>query len=428
MVPLIFSRRSIHLWPKDVNTYTALFVPSQDQVVTLRDVANSTEEIAQRLRAEGRTPLWRQKRGQITVYGFLPPELKDVRQSLRVWLAEDYAPKECSAFFFVIDKWVIHAIKEIDDERRETWRSTVMSYGEKTLVKNVVNAAADLLLRFPPKEICVAVDGGLERLEQFKRDLENLGIACQPFESLRPAAGATLLYRHRDYTVPMFLSLVLFGLLFAAMLVQLTFHYAEANKLQSNIDSLRRQIESVQISKSLGYIREPQPVLDDIRKPFQQQPSAILDAAARFGRVLGNLNSVSFVTGPAAGPGAKPDETGLMLATVEFSNVFDKMLVNQESATRQLLPQTPWIREVRAQPQGGSNLTLKLELQIGAAAGGKTVPSATSVFQPLLSPPEGASPTLPGIATPMPLPAAPVVSGAMPPALPPPAAMPGGNR
>ena len=54
-----------------------------------------------------------------------PQEISDLRQPVKVWLAEDFAPLQSQAFFFIIShSVVIHGVREQDDEGYEALRRT----------------------------------------------------------------------------------------------------------------------------------------------------------------------------------------------------------------------------------------------------------------------------------------------------------------
>ncbi|HEX2859141.1 MAG TPA: hypothetical protein VHP58_02970 [Alphaproteobacteria bacterium] len=384
MAIIVCSYREIHVWPKNAPSYTALFVPSQDQQITLRDLTASTSEIATRVRAEGRIPLWRERRNLIIVYGFLNAQLKEIRQSLRIWLAEDFAPAGCPAFFYVFGNTVVHGIKEIDDERRETWQSTVLTFTAETLADGLTAAAADLLLRFQSKDICVAVDGDFEKAELIKTAMKPLEINVIPYAKLAPARNVEPLYAHRDFTIPMVLSLLVLALLVLGSLGFAALNMVNARRLTDKLQDIRHQIESIQINQNLGYIHEPKPVLDTMKKAFEQQPSAILDAAGAFGHALGEIKQVEFSMDDS-GAADMVATTGILPITVKYTKTYDKLLVKQESTTKDLLPKAPWIRTAASVPDyTGLKLVLKMQIQ---SPPGVKIPSATQVFQPVLPPP-----------------------------------------
>jgi hypothetical protein len=376
---IVFSHRGVHVMPARGDNFVALYVPSNDQVTALKDFTPNSDEIAQRLGANGRAPLWREERGQAIVYGYLPPQLANLRQALKVWRAADFVPAGHSAFFFIFGTCVIHGIREIDDERRETWRTTVLTYPAEELNGNIATAAADLLLRYQPRDICVALDGPLATYEELKKALQPLGVVPVPYATLKPATGAKSLFAQRNYSALMALSIFLAAAALAAALAYLVVSKVTLARMGQELQDIRHQIQQVQINQSLGYIREPQPLLDQMRKSFDQQPSAILDVAARLGAAFGSLDSVGFSLGEG-GEAPVTVNDGLLPLKVTIDEAADKLLVEQEAKAKRLLPHTPWVRDI-ASVATNHGIQLLMTLQISAPEG-SDIPSATAPFEP----------------------------------------------
>lgn len=401
MALLLFSRTGINL-RKGRGEILALYIPSIDQTQVYRDIGSTTAEVAQRSGSGDRTPLWREELGATVVYGPLPQDMAQIRQGLKVWLASDYAPADAEAFFFIFDRrWLVHGIQETDDEGRRKWRTTILSYPEDQIFGVVADNAADLMLGSNKRDIIIAVDEGLDSYSQLKELLAPLGLAPVPFSTLKPSAKARILYRHRDHMLAILVSLFFLSMAFIGTLVWWFSNSMELSRYEERVASVRQQISSIQINDSIGHIREPEALLNLMKRPFAQQPSAILDAASRLGAQFGNLSGVKFELQPEGAP------SGQRRLMVEVTQPKQRLLVGQEALAKSLLPHLPWVRELaNVSPPGSDRMDMDILLQIEAPTGaevsiespspsevilgedglplGAVIPSLTEVVSPAL--------------------------------------------
>lgn len=386
MAVCIFSRRGIHV-RQGRGEITALFIPSHDQIAVYRDTSMTTADVAQRSGSGNSIPLWREVVGNTVFYGTLPTELTQARNALRVWLASDFAPTDAEAFFFLFEnRWLVHGVRETDDEGRQNWRTTVLNHEPETIFQVVADNTADLMLSGTIRNITVAVDGDLNAYSQLRELLAPLQLSPVPFSILKPAPRARLLYRHRDFTLAMMISV--FFLVFAVG-VTATWWVLNSMRLatlQSQVEGVRQQIAGIQISDNLGQVQDPDQMLDAMKPPFVQQPSAIIDAAARIGAAMGKLKDVTFQIKSEADPDSGADSASadtssdIRMLTVSVESMRQKLLVNQEQLARTMLPQLPWVRKISSiGGQGEDGGTLRVMLQIDSPAEGEAIPSATTV-------------------------------------------------
>ncbi len=373
MALILFSRTGVNL-DKGKGEVLGLCVPSADQIQVYRDVGSTGAEIAQRSGAGGKHPLWREEGGETIVYGMLPTEMAQRRQALKVWLASDYAPTDAEAFFFLFDKrWLVHGIQETDDEGRRKWRSTILSYPEDQIFTVTADSAADLMLGSNKRNIVIAVDEDPSSYGRLKELLAPLGLSPIPFSALKPSPRARILYRHRDYTLPMLVSVFFLMLVVVGTLFWWFNNSMELSNYEERVVSVRRQIGSIQINDSIGHIRQPEGLLNAMKRPFAQQPSAILDAAARLGAQFGDVANVKFNFQPETGP---EDQR---LLEVEISKPKQSLLVGQEAVAKALLPNLPWVRDLaNVSPPNSGQIDLNIQLQIDTPPGdGSEIPEVS---------------------------------------------------
>jgi hypothetical protein len=315
--------------------------------------------------------------GQRYIYGSLPEEISEMRNPVKVWLAEDYAPPNCQAFFFVFSSTVVvHGVREQSDEGHLSWRTAQLVLPEGDPLVSIVNAISDYALANSAETLTVAVLNQLDLYEKLQTGLATYGISPVPFSKLKPLLTLRPLYRHHDYTI-LYLTLVLFGcmtMLASAGYLMLTF--SKRSGLDSQIAEVEERIRSIKRNQSIGDVQDPQAVLESMGKPMRQQPSAVLDAAASAAAEFGNLSSVRFE------PQANDMSTvSVMDFPVHMDKLKDTLLLDQESRAKQVLAERQWVRDIKRTGVVGEQADLIITLQIDQA------PSGTAIIPP--------SPTVP---------------------------------
>lgn len=380
MAVVIFSRRGIH-YNHGNGAICALFVPSTDQIITYREAGNSGKQIAQRAGIVGKTPLWRNERAEVKVYGELASALEKQNKAIQVWLPSDFVSSETDAFFFIFNKqWVVHGAKHYDDERKVIWRTTLIEHEPNKVIEYVVGYIANVMLDGSKENICLAIEGSLQDYEEIKSAVSSFNIVPQPFSTLKIAPKATALYKHSDYTLPMLISLSLFGILLVVAGGWWFTQTQETAKVEKQLQELSQKIAEVQSTQTLGYIQNPEEILDRIKITFNQQPSAVIDAAGRFGAIYGDLEKISFdITNAEAMPASgllKASDATQQVVIVETKELRQKLLSAQEKTTKQLISQTPWVRQVANVGSGEDRGRFHILLQI-SSADELTIPSSS---------------------------------------------------
>lgn len=372
---VILTKRGISFQQIKRGEQTVLFIPSSDGTKVYKDITN-TDSIAERYGASNQPPLWRQGEGQTIVYGVLPESLSQRRHAMRVYLAEDFAPPTATAFYYVFgERFVVHGIRETDDEGRRGWRVTLLKAPDKAASKRnspvvtmVTDSISEQMLEGGEDKACVAVYENLSLYEEFQSALKPLGVVPVPFSTLKVSPRVKPLHKQRDFSMLMLLSVFIALLVLAGAFSFWFVNWLQAGRLSGEIEETRQKILSVQINESIGHIRQPEDILRAMQKTFNQRPSSIMDAAARFGAEFGTLDSVEFEI--AADPGdtadrpVNPLNAGEHLLRVNTSTVTNQLLVDQEKLANILMPKAPWVRRVENVPMGRGALTLDMVVQI----------------------------------------------------------------
>lgn len=337
-----------------------LLVPGRDQVQIIKDLAGISDVNIQN-KATNRGPqLSRVFTGQRYIYGHLPEEIRELKQAVKVWLAEDFAPANCQAFFYVFSpEVIIQGVRETTDEGQIVWRTAQLVLGSEDTSKILTNAVTDYVLANPDATVCVAVLNQLELYQKLQSVLQPYKIEPVPFSTLKPLSGIKPLYRQFDHTL-LYLTGIMFSIL--TLIGSAGFYFLNWSArmgLEREIADVKKSIESIQLNPNTGHIRNPQEVLDSMAKGFVQQPSAIIDGAARYGNQFGELMRISFQP-PQANGGAPVEQ---QIVALSIAKGKDKLLFDQERRAMAVVNNQPWVRKVERTGTVGEQVDMVVTLQ-----------------------------------------------------------------
>lgn len=365
---VLLTKRGISFQRVRRGEQTVLLIPSNENIKIYKDV-NDSATLAERYGAANQKPLWRQREGQTVMYGVLPESLAQRRQAMRVHLPQDFVPAGNNAFYYVMDsKWIVHGRKEIDDEGREDWRVTLLKVPEKTAVAAYLqNAIAEMVMDRVESRVTLAIYENVDLYDAVKEALAPYDIQPVSFTTLKLNPRAKALYRQRDFSPLMWLSLLIALAVLAAASFYWFVQWTQSSKLAIETEQVQKQIVGIEINKSLGNITAPESVLEAMEKAFTQMPSAIMDASIDFGSEFGELDHVEFDTAKTdvllKSKDIRSIEHGQQVVQISIRNRTNMLLVDQERLARLLMAERPWIRRVENMPQGQSALTLVAVVQ-----------------------------------------------------------------
>lgn len=373
---VVFSRNGVHFnEERRRRDTTGIFVPSRDQVRRFTDIGTvSARTVRDRYGDVGQVPLWRMEGNTVVVYGLLPEELEERRRTIDVYLPEDYAPTNCSVFYYVFgNRWMVHGERTVNEDGRASWASSKFDAKDGSIVDELLAAVSERVAEAKKENICIAVHGSDEVLRDVQARLQPFGLEVVRFSSLTRPREAKPLYIHRDH-----------GLVFvvAAMLALLMFFSAAAFTFKGNLDlkeiqqritQLERQIQETQTNTRLGNIRNPQTILNFMGKPLTIRPSSVLHAAADASTSFGVLNSVDFeATKVVPRSYQQPDEKGTVRTVNEKLTIVrtvakgrgDMYLLDQENIAASLMESAPWIRTLERRPGTQDSVQLDVGVRI----------------------------------------------------------------
>lgn len=394
----IISRRNITYREPGRGEVTVLLVPGRDQIQVVKDLAGlgnspvaSRESAAKGAVAKKQVQLSRVHIGRRFIYGNLPSEISDLRQPVKVWLAEDFAPLQSQVFFYIFSSTVlIHGVREQDDEGFQNWRTAQLPLDETDPLRSMINAISDYALSNPSDNLTVAVQNKLDLYEKLQAGLSTYSISPIPFSKLKPQPNLKPLYHHRDYTV-LFLTLALFGFItLLASAGYLAITKMNLWKLEAEVADVQSRIDAIKLNQNVGQITDPQMVLQVMSRQVNQQPSAIVDAAGSIGAELGTLGAIkALFTSELAEGETTPPPPGQMAVQVVVEKLNDPLLLSQEQVAASSLASRPWVREIKRGGAVGERGDLRVILQIDQApeSGAPSTP-ATAEPTPATSPAE----------------------------------------
>lgn len=394
----IISRRNITYRETGRGEMTVLLVPSRDQIQVVKDLAGLGSTQAAAREAGAAKPVAIKKQIQLSrvhigrrfIYGNLPTEISDLRQPVKVWLAEDYAPLQSHAFFYIFSNSVIiHGVREQDDEGYQSWRTAQLGVDENDPLRSIINAISDYALANPVDGLTVAVLNKLDLYEKLQAGLSTYNISPVPFSKLKPQTNLKPLYRHRDYTI-LYLTLALFGFItLLASSSYLVLTWMNLNSLTQQVEDIQAQIDAIKLNQNVGQVSDPQQVLEAMARPVNQQPSAIIHAAGESVTELGKVSLIRADFGVTEGQ--ESIGSGLLNVKVTLETMNDELLLLQEQAAAKVLMTRPWVREIKRSGSVGTVGDMIVMLQIDQAPSA-TVPAPTPEMTTFEAPLDNATP------------------------------------
>ena len=371
----VFSRSGVQYRDTKRGEGIALFVPSRDQVRRFNDIGNiNAKSVKERYGDLGQTPLWRLDGNSVIVYGLLPDELGESRQSVEVYLPEDYVPLGTSVYYYIFgNRWLVHGIRTVTDEGVEIWHSSKIDAGNQKVVEAVVSSVSERLVEGARENICIAAHTDAETMAKLQEAIKPLGLEVVKFESLTRPKDVVPLYVHRDQSLLFLLAAMVAMMLFLGSVIYAAKGMLDLNNLDRTLADLENKIKSNQNIGRLSDIKNPQDILNVMAKPMKQRPSSVLHAAAEVATVFGGLQQVILDTTKVAtqrktvqGENGQPTMVTERVANVDTRLKVDSdpLLVDQESVAKSALNTRPWIRSIERPRSGGSGDNMELEIGV----------------------------------------------------------------
>jgi hypothetical protein len=370
---LVGKKRILFEKNKRANDLIVMFIPTEESIQVFHDLqGNKTDyEVASRAGVPDKKPVWREEGGKVVLYGLLPEDLASRTSSLRVWLAQDFLPADTTIFYFVVSpQHLVHGRMEVSDENKVSWRVTTLQVGTlEEMVALIKSSLVDQMMTGENQVPCVAVYQDNILQNQLNEALKHLQITTQPLEKLLPAYRQIKpLYNQRNHTLVLLVGSMFFFMILLASAIYWVLGMIESAQLQNKIDSTQMAIQNVQINERIGFIKEPQAIQEKIKSPFNQLPSALMNAPLRMSSEFGDLSRIVFEVSQGQQNTFMPSAglaPGVYQFRVEVSQPKQAMLVDQETMAKTIVSRTPWLREISNVAMGGeAALNLRMKVQV----------------------------------------------------------------
>ncbi|MFZ2619732.1 MAG: hypothetical protein WAX89_02570 [Alphaproteobacteria bacterium] len=353
MAIVLFSSHGIHYAGGGSKNIQAIYVPTADKLRVLTDLSgDKPTEIAERYGAKDKQPLWRSYNSRVTVYGILPDELADKREEVSVYLAQDFIPQGQDGFFFVLgQEWIVHGLRSRNDEGVVEWGVSRIEVTGQESVKVLLGLLSERMLAGADETYGVAVSGNDKALEELKIELKPYHIKVERLETLKPVKGIKPLYQQKNFSFWMLVtaSLALLLVIGAALYWGVN-NRARVSKDEA-VEAEQLKIQSIELNKRIGDIRNPKDILSRMSKSMSLPPSSLLNSAAAAGKAMGTLARITFKVEDEADIQRIENEK-FIVVDVFLKNVTNTYLVDQEKLATSLLEDMPWIKNVKYVSQG----------------------------------------------------------------------------
>ncbi|MFN7162924.1 MAG: hypothetical protein ACK5YK_01355 [Pseudomonadota bacterium] len=366
----VVSRRKIVYQQGSLGASQVVYVPSTDQVQVLKDSSGAATPVrAASAKAVSRQgpALYRALKGQRVVYGHLPLDLRERRERLKVWLAEDLVLQDSDAFFYVFSpQVVVHGVRERTDEGKLEWRTAQLMLPEKgEELKPFETALADFMFANQDLKVCVAVVSEIKLFRAVQALTAPLGLTPVPFSTLKPMPSVPPLYSHYNFTWVNILVMAIGVLGVVGMASLYILKQTQAAQLEREITQIESQIQSVQINPRVGHIRQAAAVLAEFVTPFSVSPTSLISAAGEpfiaFGQIRDiKLGSIAAERIQQLGTTLEP---GQIAAEINLTEATDLLLADQEARAKMMLTSHPWVRKVIRHGTTGSDMGMIVILQ-----------------------------------------------------------------
>ena len=372
---IVFSRTGVRHVDKERGDAVALYVPARDTIRTFTDIGTiNTKSVKERYGGEEQTPLWRKKGSSVTVYGLLPRALEERRNSLEVYLAQDFVPDGCSVFYFVMsEKLTIHGIRIIKDDGTAEWGISALNTRDKDPKEVLLTSVSERIASGAKENISIAVHDD-KLYKPIVETLKPFSLDPIRFSELSPPKTTEPLYEHRDHGLIFVVLAMVSGLLLLGAAFYAITSYFDLRSLQEDISSLERQIAQNKSQQKLGSVKNPDAVLDVMDKPFEQRPSSMIYAAGEAVSPLGDVVSLKFektqmknTTEVVKSDGGSSERRNISVLPVNVvvGNLDTPLLFEQERLAKRALENRPWIRQIeRTGSQSGENMNLEISVRV----------------------------------------------------------------
>lgn len=371
----IFSKKGIvYDNNKKSGPLTVIAVPSNDQKRQYADIANPSKSVIKDRYGvlEGELA-YRTESGVVTVYGNVPRDISELRQEVKAYLPEDFAPLDVNVLYYVVgENLIIHSVRTIEVDGTSKWNSLYIELEKKGAgVLNVIeNLISERIVSVNDEKILVAYTNLPEHVkEELYTRVNQFGVLVEPMENLTDHRQKTPVYSHKDNSILLMIFIIIAAIL---TVLSLSYYISGKNNFSSSEDKIVKLEQELRTSLSkmrLKKVSNPQQVKDSVEKTFKARPSAILHSAAEVASLFGVLETITLTKNyqdrfTRAVENKPQDDVIYVQATVRANE--NSLLIDQERLAKSVYETRKWIRSIeRSNRSGDGSLTLKIGVYVG---------------------------------------------------------------
>jgi hypothetical protein len=371
----IFSKKGIvYDNNKKSGPLTVIAVPSNDQKRQYADIANPSKSVIKDRYGvlEGELA-YRTESGVVTVYGNVPKDISELRQEVKAYLPEDFAPLDVNVLYYVVgENLIIHSVRTIEVDGTSKWNSLYIELEKKGAgVLNVVeNLISERIVSVNDEKILVAYTNLPEAIkEELYTRVNQFGVLVEPMENLTDHRQKTPVYSHKDNSILLMIFIIIAAIL---TVLSLSYYISGKNNYSSSEDKIVKLEQELRTSLSkmrLKKVSNPQQVKDSVEKTFKARPSAILHSAAEVASLFGVLETITLTKNyqdrfTRAVENKPQDDVIYVQANVRANE--NSLLIDQERLAKSVYETRKWIRSIeRSNRSGDGSLTLKIGVYVG---------------------------------------------------------------
>jgi|TARA_Y100001960_G_scaffold327846_1_gene415238 hypothetical protein len=371
----IFSKKGIvYDNNKKSGPLTVIAVPSNDQKRQYADIANPSKSVIKDRYGvlEGELA-YRTESGVVTVYGNVPKDISELRQEVKAYLPEDFAPLDVNVLYYVVgENLIIHSVRTIEVDGTSKWNSLYIELEKKGAgVLNVVeNLISERIVSVNDEKILVAYTNLPEAIkEELYTRVNQFGVLVEPMENLTDHRQKTPVYSHKDNSILLMIFIIIAAIL---TVLSLSYYISGKNNYSSSEDKIVKLEQELRTSLSkmrLKKVSNPQQVKDSVEKTFKARPSAILHSAAEVASLFGVLETITLTKNyqdrfTRAIENKPQDDVIYVQANVRANE--NSLLIDQERLAKSVYETRKWIRSIeRSNRSGDGSLTLKIGVYVG---------------------------------------------------------------
>ena len=371
----IFSKKGIiYDHNKKSGHLTAIAVPSNDQKRQYADIANPSKSVIKdRYGVIEGDIAYRNESGVVTVYGSVPLEITELRQEVKTYLPEDFAPLDVNVLYYVVgENLIIHSVRTIETDGTSKWNSLYIELENKGAgVLNVIeNLISERIVSVNDEKILVAyTDLKDETKEELYTRVNQFGVLVEPMSNLTDHKQKTPIYSHKDNSI-----LLMVFVIIAAILTVLSLSYYLSGKnsystSEDKISKLQQELRQSLSKMRLKKVSNPQQVKDSVEKTFKARPSAIIHSAAEVASLFGVLKTITLTKNhqdkyTRAIENKPQDDVIYVHASVKANE--STLLIDQERLAKSVYETRKWIRSIeRSNRSGDGTVALKIGVYVG---------------------------------------------------------------